>query len=397
MESLIRKSIKKVQGTDISFKRYLYGMIDWSDRLIFIKGSRGTGKTTMLLQHIKENFGTSEEILYVSLDDIWFADNSLINLAEQFVNMGGKFLYLDEVHKYPNWSREIKNIYDDHPGLKIVITSSSALHIFNQQADLSRRAIVYDLRELSLREFIALQYKELFPALNIQQVLSEHVDLSFRIIEKIKPLRFFKEYCHLGCYPYFLENPDNYQQRLLTTVNTILETDLPAILNIDYSSVLKLKKLLYIIATSVPFKPNITGLSNKTGIARDTLLRYLDHLSEAHLILLLQNNKGGNSILTKPEKIYLHNSNLMVALAENGANMGTIRETFFLNQLSAAGKVNYSDQGDFVFQYKYIFEVGGKNKSPKQIKGLTDAYIVADDMESGYKNKIPIWLFGFLY
>lgn len=397
MESLIRKSLKKVQGTDTSFKRYLYGMIDWSDRLIFIKGARGTGKTTMLLQHIKENFGTSEETLYVSLDDIWFADNNIIDLAEQFVNLGGKFLYLDEVHKYPNWSREIKNIYDDHPGLKIVITSSSALHIFNQQADLSRRAIVYELRELSLREFISLQYGHLFPAMSLQQLLSDHVNLSFGIIEKIKPLRLFKEYCNIGAYPYFRENQDNYQQRLLTTVNTILESDLPAILNIDYSSVLKLKKLLYIIATSVPFKPNISELSNKTGIARDTLLRYLDHLSEAHLIALLQSNKGGNSILIKPEKIYLHNSNLMVALAENDANVGTIRETFFLNQLSAAGKVNYSNLGDFVFQDKYIFEVGGKNKTPKQIQGLTDAYIVADDIESGYKNKIPLWLFGFLY
>ena len=302
MESLIRKSLRKVQDTDASFKRYLYDKIDWNDRLIFIKGARGSGKTTMLLQHIKENFGTSEEALYVSLDNIWFSDNSLVNLAEQFVNLGGKFLYLDEVHKYPNWSLEIKNIYDDHPGLKMVITSSSALHIFKQQADLSRRAIVYELRELSLREFIALQYGPLFPAMSLQQLLSDHVNLSFGIIEKIKPLRLFKEYCNIGAYPYFRENQDNYQQRLLTTVNTILESDLPAILNIDYSSVLKLKKLLYIIATSVPFKPNITGLSQKTGIARDTLLRYLYQLSEAHLILLLQSNKGGNSILTKPEK-----------------------------------------------------------------------------------------------
>jgi len=397
MEALIRKSLRKVQQTDSSFKRYLYDIIDWSDRLIFIKGARGTGKTTLLLQHIKENFGTSEEALYVSLDDIWFSDNNLVDLAENFVNLGGKFLYLDEVHKYPDWSREIKNIYDDHPGLKIVITSSSALHIFKQQADLSRRAIVYDLRELSLREFIALRYGHLFPAVDLQHLLSDHVNLSFGIIEKIKPLRIFKEYCSIGSYPYFIENRDNYHQRLLITVNTILETDLPAILNIDYSSVLKLKKLLYIIAASVPFKPNITELSNKTGIARDTLLRYLYQLSEAHLILLLQSNKGGNSILTKPEKIYLHNSNLMAALAENEANVGTIRETFFLNQLSAAGKVNYSEQGDFVFQDRYVFEVGGKNKTRKQIKGLSDAFIVADDIESGYKHKIPLWLFGFLY
>jgi len=350
MESLIRKSLKKIQATDTSFKRYLYDIINWSDRLIFIKGARGTGKTTLLLQHIRENFGTSEEALYISLDDLWFSNNNLVGLAENFVNLGGKFLYIDEVHKYPDWSREIKNIYDDHPGLKLVITSSSALHIFKQQADLSRRAIVYDLRELSLREYLALRSGQPFPAFTIQQILTDHVNLSFRVIEKIKPLRSFKEYCSLGCYPYFIENPENYHQRLLTTVNTILETDLPAILNIDYSSVLKLKKLLYIIATSVPFKPNITELSNKTGIARDTLLRYLDYLSEAHLILLLQSNKGGNSILSKPEKIYLHNSNLMAALAENDANTGTIRETFFLNQLSAAGKVNYSEQGDFIFQ-----------------------------------------------
>lgn len=397
MDALIRKSLRKVQDTDASFKRYLYDKIDWNDRLIFIKGARGSGKTTLLLQHIRENFGTSEEALYVSLDNIWFSDNSLVDLAEQFVNLGGKFLYLDEIHKYPKWSLEIKNIYDDHPGLKMVITSSSALHIFKQQADLSRRAIVYELRELSLREFIALQYDHLFPAISLQQLLSDHVNLSFGIIEKIKPLRLFKEYCNIGAYPYFRENQDNYQQRLLTTVNTILESDLPAILNIDYSSVLKLKKLLYIIATSVPFKPNITGLSQKTGIARDTLLRYLYQLSEAGLISLLQSNKGGNSILTKPEKIYLHNSNLMAALAENEANAGTIRETFFLNQLSAAGKVNYSEQGDFVFEDKYVFEVGGKNKTGKQIKGISEAFIVADDIETGNKNKIPLWMFGFLY
>ena len=397
MESLIRKSIRKINDTDTSFKRYLYDRIDWSDRLIFIKGARGTGKTTLLLQHLKETAGTSDEALYVSLDDLWFSDNRLVNLAAQFNSVGGKYLYLDEVHKYPSWAQEIKNIYDDYPELKVIITSSSSLQIFNQRFDLSRRAMVYDLGELSLREFVHLKYGLSFPVLQFDQILSDHVNLSLPVIEKIKPVKIFKEYNSSGCYPYFLDNPNNYQQRLLNTISTILEGDLPAILNIDYSSVIKLKKLLYIISTSVPFKPNITSLSQKTGIARDTLLRYLDHLEQAHLIFLLQNNKGGNSILTKPEKIYLHNSNLTAALSDNTMNPGTIRETFFLNKLSPIGKVNYSEQGDFIFRDKYLFEVGGKNKAQKQIKGFSDAYIVADEIETGYKNKIPIWLFGYLY
>jgi len=397
MESLIRKSIRKINDTDTSFKRYLYEKVDWSDRLIFIKGARGTGKTTLLLQHLKETTGTSDEALYISLDDLWFTNNSLVDLAVEFAGLGGKYLYLDEVHKYPNWSQEIKNIYDDLSDLKIVITSSSALQVFRQRFDLSRRAVAYDLMELSLREYIQLKYGLLFTPLEFEQVISDHINLSLQIIEKIKPLKLFKEYIITGNYPYFLDNPNNYHQRLMNTISTILESDLPAILNIDYSSVVKLNKMLYIIASSVPFKPNISELSQKTGIARDTLLRYLDHLQQAHLILLLQSNKGGNSILSKPEKIYLHNSNLMAALSENNINPGTARETFFLNQMQSIGKVSYSEVGDFIFQNKYLFEIGGKNKTQKQLKGFQDAYIVADDIETGYKNRIPLWMFGFLY
>jgi hypothetical protein len=397
MESLIRKSIRKINDTDTTFKRYLYERVDWSDRLIFIKGARGTGKTTLLLQHLKDTTGISDEALYISLDDLWFTNNRLVDLAGEFAGLGGKYLYLDEVHKYPNWSQEIKNIYDDFPGLKMVITSSSALQIFTQRFDLSRRAVEYDLMEMSLREYVHLKYGLLFTPLKFEQVISDHVKLSLQIIEKIKPLKLFKEYNIAGNYPYFLDNPNNYHQRLMNTISTILESDLPAILNIDYSSVVKLKKLLYIIASSVPFKPNISELSQKTGIARDTLLRYLDHLQQAHLILLLQSNKGGNSILSKPEKIYLHNSNLMAALSENNINQGTVRETFYLNQLQSIGKVSYSEVGDFIFQDKFLFEIGGKNKTQKQLKGFPDAYIIADDIETGYKNKIPLWIFGFLY
>jgi predicted AAA+ superfamily ATPase len=397
MESLIRKSIRKINDTDTSFRRYLYEKVDWSDRLIFIKGARGTGKTTLLLQHLKEIAGNADDALYVSLDDLWFTNNRLIDLAVEFAGLGGKHLYLDEVHKYPSWSQEIKNIYDDLPDLKMVITSSSALQVFKQQFDLSRRAVEYDLMELSLREFIYLKYGLFFPPLQFDQVISDHISLSLDILEKIKPLKLFKEYNLAGNYPYFLENPDNYHQRLMNTIITILEADLPAILNIDYYSVVKLKKLLYIIASSVPFKPNISELSQKTGIARDTLLRYLDHLQQAHLVLLLQSNKGGNSILSKPEKIYLHNTNLMAVLSENKINPGTVRETFFLNQLISIGKIRYSAVGDFIFRDKYLFEIGGKNKTQKQLQGSPDAYIISDDIETGYKNRIPLWMFGFLY
>jgi predicted AAA+ superfamily ATPase len=397
MDTLIGKSIRKINEADTSFKRYLYERIDWSDRLIFIKGARGTGKTTLLLQHLKEIAVPSDEALYVSLDDLWFTNNSLVDLADQFVSLGGKYLYIDEVHKYPGWSQEIKNIYDDHKYLNLVVTSSSALQVYNQRFDLSRRALEYDLMELSLREFIKLKYGLDFFILDPEQILSDHVALSVQINKKIKPLKVFNEYCTIGAYPYFLENPDNYLQRLANTIATILESDLPAVLNIDYSSVIKLKKLLYIIASSVPYKPNISELSKRTGIARDTLLKYLDYLQQAHLILMLKNNKGGNSILTKPEKIYLHNSNLMAALTYETMNQGTIRETFIFNQLLSAGKVSYSTDVDFIFNDKYHFEIGGKNKTGKQLQGLSDAYIIADNIETGYKNKIPAWLFGFLY
>jgi len=397
MEALIRKSIRKINEADNFFRRYLYERIDWSDRLIFIKGARGTGKTTLLLQHLKEIAGPSDEVLYVSLDDLWFTNNSLVDLAERFVSLGGKYLYIDEVHKYPGWSQEIKNIYDDHKYLNLVVTSSSALQVYNQRFDLSRRAVEYDLMELSLREFIKLKYNLDLAVLDPEQIISDHVSLSLQINKIIKPLKVFNEYCTIGAYPYFLENPDNYLQRLANTITTILESDLPAVLNIDYSSVIKLKKLLYIIASSVPYKPNISELSQRTGIARDTLLKYLDYLRQAHLILLLKNNKGGNSILTKPEKIYLHNSNLMAALTYDSMNQGTVRETFIFNQLLSAGKVSYSTDVDFILDDKYHFEIGGKNKTARQLQGLSDAYILADNIETGFKNKIPAWIFGFLY
>ncbi|PSR03187.1 MAG: AAA family ATPase [Bacteroidetes bacterium SW_11_45_7] len=397
MRHLIRKSIKKVQGVALNFKRYLHATIDWTDRLIIIKGARGVGKTTLLLQHIKETHGVAEEALYVSLDDIWFADNRLTDLAEQFANTGGRYLFIDEVHKYPEWSQEIKNIYDDHHDLQIVLTSSSALQIASGKGDLSRRAVIYELNELSLREYIALEENIDLKPLRLDELFSHHLSISAEIAQATKPLKAMKNYLSKGNYPYFRENPGNYHHRLQSTVNTILETDLPAILNMDYSSVIKLKKLLYVIATSGPFKPNISALSEKTGIARDTLLRYLHHLSEAHLIQLLHSSKQGMSYLAKPDKIYLYNTNLFEALTGNQANTGTMRETFFLNQVSNIASVRMHDKGDYLVNDHYVFEIGGKNKTSKQLKGLANAYVAADDIETGYRNQVPLWLFGMLY
>lgn len=397
IDSLIEKSNAKVRDVDISFKRYLFSRIDWTDRLIVIKGARGVGKTTLLLQYIKENFDQSEEALYISLDDLWFTDNRMSDLAAQFYKLGGKYLFIDEVHKYPGWSQEIKNMYDDHRDLHLILTSSSALHIYQAKGDLSRRAITYEMRELSLREYLILKDNMRLPAYSLDEIISNHPRLSAELSDKFKPIKYLHDYYRLGSYPYFLENPENYHQRVQNTVNTILETDLPAILNINYSSVHKLKKLLYVISTSSPFTPNIAKLSRKTGIARDTLLHYLKVLSEAHLIYLLRSSKKGMSYLTKPEKIYLRNTTLMEALSDEKYSTGTLRETFFMNQIGAAGKVYKQSQTDFIVDNKFIFEVGGKNKTQKQIKGLENAFIVSDNIEIGFKNRIPLWLFGFLY
>lgn len=397
LDHILEKSLRKVRDVDLTFKRALYNQIDWTDRLIIIRGARGVGKTTLMLQYIHEAQGLSEQVLYVSLDDIWFVDNRLSDVASRFIRMGGTHLFLDEVHKYPDWSREVKNLYDDHPDLNIVLTGSSSLQLFRGKADLSRRAVSYNLHELSFREYLALKKKGVFEVITLEDLLANHRIIAAELSTGIKPIAMLREYMTLGAYPYVLENSENYHDRLLETVYTVLETDLPSVLNMDYSSSLKLKKLLYVISTSVPFKPNISELSRKIGIARDTLLRYLHYLKEAQLIMLLESNKKGVSYLTKPEKIYLQNTNLMVAFARDAADSGSARETFFLNQVSRTCTVLDHPVADFTVNDRFVFEVGGKNKSMRQIKNLENAWVVSDNIEIGSQNRIPLWLFGFLY
>lgn len=397
MEVLKQKSLIKINEVNTTFKRYLYYKIDWNDRLIIIKGARGVGKTTLILQHIKETFGNNENILYTSLDDIWFADNTIVSLADQFVKMGGTHLFLDEVHKYPNWAREIKNIYDDYSELKLILTSSSALQIIQGKADLSRRAVIYQFNEMSIREYLMLHYKINIPVISIKNLLERHIQTALEIRKTIKPVRIFREFLQYGAYPYSIENKNNYYQRLINTVLLTIETDLPAILNIDYSSVVKLKRLIYVIASSSPFKPNISELSKKIGVSRDTLLRYLHYLEDAHLINLLKTEKSGMSYFAKPDKIYINSPDMLYAIDSVNVNIGTLRESFFFNQLKTVKNLYYTPAGDFNVNNECIIEIGGKNKTNKQIKSIPHSYLAKDDIEIGYKNTIPLWLFGFVY
>ena len=398
MEELFDFFYRQLRKTDLSFQRYLIDEIHWDGRLSAITGARGTGKTTMILQHIKKTFGnTPKEALYVSLDNIWFSGNRLFDLANNFEKMGGKYLFIDEVHKYENWSQEIKNIYDSFVELKVVFTGSSMLEIYKGNADLSRRAVHYVLRGMSFREFIKYDQSLDFEKYTLADILQNHIQIAGLINEKIRPLSLFNNYLKQGYYPYYREDKRFYLSKLANTVNLILETDLPAVEPIEMHSIRKIKRLLWIISQSVPFKPNITDLAAELGVSRNSLLNYLTILERGGLVNLLQSNTKGLNSLAKPEKIYLNNTNQIYAFDSGKPNIGNLRETFFFNQLKAVGKVTAAIKADFTLDNMYIFEVGGKNKGYEQIAGLDNAFIALDNAEYGFGNKIPLWLFGMLY
>lgn len=380
------------------YKRYLLTKIDWSNRLIAIKGARGSGKTTLLLQRIKYNLSPKDFALYTSLDDLYFLENTLVSLAKEFVLQGGTHLFLDEVHKYPNWSREIKLIYDQSPNLKIVFTSSSMLEIYKGESDLSRRAVSYFLKELSFREFIYFDKQITLPSYSLEEILTNHKEIAREIkLHLPTPIKEFKNYLKYGNYPYFLENKDSYPFKLTQTIQLILELDLSAIENISYDDSRKIKKLLVAIAQSVPFTPNISKLSERLGMSRVFLINAIKLLNRADLVMELYKSTKGVGALTKPEKLYLNNTNLIYALAPKQAEIGTLRETFFANQMKHIHEIHLAEKGDFLINKKYTFEVGGKNKPTKQISGIENSFVVRDDMEVGGLNIIPLYLFGFMY
>lgn len=397
MEVLIQRFYEKYAQTHVDSIRDFEKKVDWNNRVIGLKGSRGVGKTTLLLQHIKKNYKPSGKILYTSLDHFWFAENRLYHLADIFYKKGGEILFLDEVHRYPDWSVELKNIYDDFHDLKIVFTGSSLLHLEKSRADLSRRAVLYNMPGLSFREFLNFQTNNSFPTYTLQEIVNNHVEIAISVLEKLKPLEFFQDYLKYGYYPFYLENIDSFHQKLSEAVHTVLEVDIPQFEAIQTSHILLLKKLLQIISSSVPFKPNLQSISQRSGISINTLKKYLYLLHRANIISLLHTDSKGMSNLSKPEKIFLQNTNLMYNLSGENQNIGNLRETFFLTNLKEVGKVEAAKSGDFFVNDKYTFEIGGKGKKQKQIKNISDSFIVKDEIETGNDNIIPLWLFGFLY
>lgn len=398
MEKLIQGFRKKIALTTLDFIRSAENDINWNARLVCVRGPRGVGKTTLLLQHIKKTFSENlQNVLYVSLDNLYFVENSLIDFVETFVQRGGTHLFLDEVHKYPNWSQAIKNIYDDYPELFVVFTGSSLLEILNARADLSRRALVYNMQGLSFREYLSIKTKVELPVLSLEEIIKNNEKVSFQIVSKVKPFAYFEDYLRIGYYPFFLEGEEDYNSRLTEVINMILDIELPLLRKIDTSYISKIKKLLMVVAKSAPFIANTTELASMIGVARQTLLSYFDYLEESMLIKQLFKESRGLGTLQKPDKLFLENTNLMYALAEEKIEIGNIRETFVLNQLKKKHDVFFSIESDFYVDNKYTFEIGGKNKKRKQIQGVENSYIIADNIEYGTDRRIPIWLFGFLY
>ncbi len=389
IRELQRLLLKKLKTT---YKRYFFEKIEF-DRLTGIKGARGVGKTTFLLQYLKENSLPMAKKLYVSADSLKI--DSLFELAKDFEKNGGKLLIIDEIHKFIGFESELKKIYD-FLELQVIFSGSSALKIDNSKADLSRRVVVYEVEGLSFREFLELKHKLSLPTYSLEEILKNHEDIAYSLLEKIE-LIDFKEYLEFGYYPFYFDRFSNYKLKLNETINTVLEVDIPSIFNIEYQNIRILKKLLLHICQSVPYTPNINELLNKMGMGSDyrSLYRYLDYLHKAKILTIIRPKTKGDNIFSKPEKIYFNNTNLYYAYCNN-PNIRTIRELFFKSMLFEYD-LSIPKKGDFLVNEKYLFEIGGKNKSFKQIKDIENSYIAADDIEIGFGNKIPLWLFGFLY
>ncbi len=397
MEELFEISNQKTEETDFSFVRYLSQEIEWNLPLIILKGARGVGKTTLLLQRAKELLLQEKKVLYCTLDHPYFEVNRLFDLAVKLNKKGIHYLFLDEIHKYKYWSKDLKAINDAFSKMKVVATGSSILDIMKGEYDLSRRKASYNLAGLSFREYLNFKENNSFNNYTLDEIISNHVEICENISNKIDILKQFKKYIKIGFFPFFKESLKHFPERLQSTVYTVLENDIPAFENIDYQSVRNLKKLLYYISTSVPYTPNITELAQKVGTTRPQLLKMLDFMDRAEIILLLKSSAKGVSKMTKPEKIFLQNTNLCYTFGSEKPNIGMLRETFFYNQLSVNHQVNAAKFGDFLVDEKYIFEVGGASKGFKQLVGVPKSYVAADTILLGNDRKIPLWLFGFMY
>jgi predicted AAA+ superfamily ATPase len=396
MDKVYLEHKETLNSLKTNFRRNFTDEIDWNEPLLFIVGSRGVGKTTLILQHIKEKFGKSSKALYISMDDISLSNYTLIDLAKNHAQLGGTHLFIDEIHKYQNWSQELKNIRDKINTLKVVVSGSSILDIAKGNMDLSRRSVVYTLNGLSYREFLNIQNKLNLPILSLEELVKNHEEIAQDISAKITPLEHFLAYLKHGYFPFYLEGTKNYHHKLMNVLNVVLEQDMALIEAIDLVKIPKIRKLIYLLSIQAPYQPNITKLAEAIEIDRITLLNYLNSLQKANVLFLGRVNGKFYSQLTKPDKIYLQNTNLLY-LSQNEVNVGTLRETFFVNQVSAKHHVRIATKGDFIVDDNYLFEVGGASKSFKQIAGIEKSYLALDEMPIGINNKIPLWMFGFLY
>ena len=387
---------RKIAKVDLRFKRYLYSQINWKARIISIKGARGVGKTTMLLQHILENYEDIDQTLYASLDNLWFATHSLMELVDWADRHGISRLYLDEVHRYELWSQSLKNIYDDYPDMSIVYTSSSLLVLDNATVDMSRRQTPYTLYGLSFREYLELEGIFKTEAISLDDVLMHHVKKAMNIVGRIKVAPLFEAYLAHGYYPFYRESLEDFPSRLRETVTVVIDSDLPAVENVTYETLQKTKKLLMIISEHVPFEPTMSELWRQLSTDNESGLKMLYALDKAQVLALLTAKTNNYKSLSKPDKIFLSNPNLMHVLCPK-VDKGNERETFFISQLRVLHDVRYPKQGDFLIDKKFLFEVGGKNKTFEQIADVPNSYLAVDDTEVGSGCRIPLWMFGFLY
>lgn len=389
MEQLQATYHKLLRETTTAFHRYMYDRINWDARMIGLMGPRGIGKTTLILQRIREQLPHGES-LYVQAEDFYFASHRLTELADLFAKMGGKYLFIDEIHKYKDWARELKLIYDYHAELHVVFTGSSVLDIARGAFDLSRRALMYEMQGLSYREYLELFHGIRFPACTLHQILRQEVDVPMGFL----PLRHFSDYLQRGYYPFADGDINQYVQQV---VNATIETDIPQYADLSVSTSRKLKRLLAIIAQSAPFKPNMTQIGGQLEVSRNNVADLCVYLEKAGLIGQLRTSTGGIQGLGKVDKIYLDNTTLIHALGGSQVEVGTVRETFFFNQTRSLLSVTASPVSDFLVDGRYTFEVGGRKKKQAQLQGIENGFVVRDDMEMGYGNILPLWMFGMLY
>jgi len=394
MHALVQKNIS------LDKKRFLYDKINWDARAICIAGARGTGKTTLMLQYALEAYNDPSRCLYISGDYIQVISLGLFEIAKNFFAYGGECLIVDEVHKYPNWSQEIKNIYDVYTDKKIFISGSSTLDLTKARFDLSRRFVYHHLPPLSFREYLYFTDSVDIHPFTLEEIINNHTSLAIDLLNKGSMLKQFADYVRYGCYPYFFENRSDYNSKLMGAVEKVLFEDITIVYNIAHPKIPVLKKILWMIATSSPFIPNINGMARDLGVSRPAVYNYLDILENAALLRFVRESVKGAKIARKTGKLFFENSNILHAVAGNiqgEAEQGTLRETFFASQLSQTHKISLHQKADFIVDDTFVFEVGGSSKKEKQIVGLENAYLAIDGVEIGKNRKIPLYLFGFLY